>query len=284
MTYEEKTRQYQQSHEREFAEAGRIYEAPFRIYGPLYYVGDRDVCVHLIDTGDGLLLIDAGFPENQALLVENIFRLGFDPKYVRWILHTHGHFDHLGASSLFRKLYGTELAISRVDAEYLKNQPETALGEWCATVTPKFAVPEEFQLLLEDGEDYRFGNVTVHCRLVPGHTPGVMAFSFDVTEDGRTLRAGLVGGVGIYAVTRPFREHFGLRDSLPREMLAALRALREEHVDIHLGNHAENNDTLGKREKQLKEGGNPFVDAAAWPAFLDGLMPKIEAIIEREGV
>ena len=28
--------------------------APFQIFGNLYYVGDKKVCMHLIDTGDGL--------------------------------------------------------------------------------------------------------------------------------------------------------------------------------------------------------------------------------------
>ena len=33
---------------------------PFQIYGNLYYVGDSWVCVHIIDTGKGLLMFDAG--------------------------------------------------------------------------------------------------------------------------------------------------------------------------------------------------------------------------------
>mgnify|MGYP001712241770 CR=1 FL=1 len=36
------------------------YVHPFRIWGNVWYVGDSWVCVHLIDTGDGLLLIDSG--------------------------------------------------------------------------------------------------------------------------------------------------------------------------------------------------------------------------------
>lgn len=36
------------------------YVHPFRLYGNVWYVGDSWVCVHLIDTGDGLLLIDSG--------------------------------------------------------------------------------------------------------------------------------------------------------------------------------------------------------------------------------
>ena len=48
------------------AEAGKEFYAapstkaiaPFRIADDLYYVGDRKVCIHLIDAGEGLILID----------------------------------------------------------------------------------------------------------------------------------------------------------------------------------------------------------------------------------
>ena len=33
---------------------------PFCIFGNLYYVGDKKVCMHLIDTGEGLVLFDTG--------------------------------------------------------------------------------------------------------------------------------------------------------------------------------------------------------------------------------
>ena len=35
------------------------YVKPFQIYGNLYYVGDSWVCVHIVDTGKGLLMFDA---------------------------------------------------------------------------------------------------------------------------------------------------------------------------------------------------------------------------------
>lgn len=35
---------------------------PFCIHEGLYYVGDKVVSSHLIDTGEGLILIDTGFP------------------------------------------------------------------------------------------------------------------------------------------------------------------------------------------------------------------------------
>ena len=70
---------------------------PFRIFGNLYYVGDKKVCSHLIDTGDGLILIDTGYQHSQHLLIESIYSLGFDPRDIKIIIHSHGHFDHFCA-------------------------------------------------------------------------------------------------------------------------------------------------------------------------------------------
>ena len=36
---------------------------PFRIAGNLYYVGNADVSAYLLDTGEGLILIDTAFPQ-----------------------------------------------------------------------------------------------------------------------------------------------------------------------------------------------------------------------------
>ena len=79
--------------------------APFRIADDLYYVGDQKVCAHLIRTDEGLILIDAGYPEAKHLLWESIIRLGFDPADVRWLILTHGHSDHYGELSMMLRNY-----------------------------------------------------------------------------------------------------------------------------------------------------------------------------------
>ena len=49
------------------------YVKPFQIYGNLYYVGDSWVCVHIVDTGEGLLMFDAGNCGATAMLVQSKF-------------------------------------------------------------------------------------------------------------------------------------------------------------------------------------------------------------------
>ena len=246
--------------------------APFQIADGLYYVGDSKVCIHLIDTGDGLILIDSGYLGTEHLLVDSIWRAGFDPADIKIILHTHGHSDHFGASGEFKRMYGCKLAISKVDAEFLKT---VSLNK---TLYPLATVPE-FDMEIEDGDIISLGNVNIRCVLSPGHTEGVLSLFFDVTYEGKRYTAGMFGGIGTNALTLKHIYKNGYTEALPHTMLKTIEMLRGESVDIHLGNHPSNNRTLEKRAKQLAEGGNPFIDKTSFGTMLDSLEKTVRGII-----
>ena len=69
-----------------------FYVRPFQIAGNVYYIGNKAVCSHLIDTGEGLIVIDTSYPELDHLLINSIWEAGFDPKDIRIVLHTHLHY------------------------------------------------------------------------------------------------------------------------------------------------------------------------------------------------
>ena len=250
---------------------------PFKIADGLYYVGDKKVCVHLIDTGDGLILLDSGYLGATHLLVDSIWRAGFDPKNVKWIIHTHGHYDHFGASDEFRRMYGTKLAISRVDAESLRSKPHRAHIN--KSMFPIAEIPV-FDYEIEDGEIFELGNVKIRCVLTPGHTAGVLTLFFNVTDGGNTYLAGLYGGAGVNALTLPYICYNEDPEDCPQQMLNSIEKIWNEPVVVHLGNHPYNSWTFQKREQQLKEGGNPFVVPDSWKNFLCELKGKVEKIIK----
>ena len=250
---------------------------PFKIADGLWYVGDKAVCIHLIDTGDGLIRIDSGYLGAEHLLVDSIWRAGFDPRNIKIILHTHGHSDHFGASEEFRRMYGCKLAISRIDAEYVKK--DAAAGRVGGKLYPLAEAPE-FDMLLEDGDTVELGRVKIKCILSPGHTEGVFSLFFDVIHEGQTYRAGLFGGAGTNAISLKYIYKKDLSRDCDEQMLNTVRGLRDIPVDIHLGNHPANNKTLEKRELQLKDGGNPFIDKNSWPNYMETLTERILNIIE----
>ena len=56
---------------------------PFRMIGNLYFVGTKEASSHLIDTSDGLILIDTGYEETADVIAESVSALGFDIKDVK---------------------------------------------------------------------------------------------------------------------------------------------------------------------------------------------------------
>lgn len=275
--YKEIQKNYINSKAEFFANPSTKRIDPFKIADNLYYVGDKNVCIHLIDTGDGLILLDSGYLGATHLLVDSIWRMGFDPKNVRWIIHTHGHSDHFGASSEFKRMYGTKLAISKADAESLRLKPHRAHIN--NTLYPMAALPE-FDYEIEDGEIFELGNVKLRCVLTPGHTAGVLSIFFDVTYEGKTYLAGTFGGAGTNAMTLPYLYYNEDPMDTPQQMLDSIEKIIKEPVMIHLGNHPYNSHTLEKREKQLLEGGNPFIDPDSWCSFLTGMKATVEGKIK----
>lgn len=277
LRYAEYFDNYHKGHDNFFRHpsTGRI--APFKMTDNVWYVGDRLVCVHLIDTGDGLVLIDSGYLGCEHLLVDSIWRAGFDPKNVKWIIHSHGHSDHFGASSEFKRMYGTRLAISRVDLESLRDYPHRAHIN--STCQPYAEIPE-FDRGLEDGEVFELGNLKMRCILTPGHTIGVMTYIFNTTVDGNECVAATFGGAGLGAITLPHICYNEFPENLPEIMLESIDRVIDERVDVVLGNHPGNNNVIANREKQLVEGGNPFINSNLWHTFLANLKEQVKAKIE----
>ena len=91
----------------------------FRLHSNVYFIGSEAVSVHLIDTNLGLVLIDTGYPNMGELILENIKKLGFDPKNICAIFHSHGHIDHFGNTEMLVRLSGAKTYISRIDNDIL---------------------------------------------------------------------------------------------------------------------------------------------------------------------
>ena len=265
---------YHKKHAAFYAEPSSEYIAPFKMADDLYYVGDKLVCVHLIRTDEGLILLDAGYPCTRHLLMASIIRLCFDPADVRWIILTHAHFDHYGAANEVRNLYGTKVALSAADAASMQENPLRATGS--APTAENLPVIDR---TLEDGEIFSFGGKEIRCVLTPGHTLGTMSFFFNVTDQGKTYLAGQFGGAGVNAIKLPYMLHYQLPLDMAHRMVASLDKIKDEPVAVQLGNHPYNSRTLEKRQRQLEEGGNPFVDTTTWPAFVEDIRKKSLKII-----
>ena len=251
------------------------YLHPFRIYGNVWYVGDKWVCVHLIDTGDGLLLIDSGNCGATAMLVNAIWEAGFNPANVKWIIHSHGHLDHIGGANFFKRMFGSKLYLGAPDARMFREKPELSFIQDSYDICDSLFEPD---YEIQEGDVLTFGNTTITFYLVPGHSGGCIACFFDAHDGGDVKRCGYYGGFGFNTLMKGYLVETGDPQLNTRRVyLDSLAKVRGQKVDIFLGNHVNNNDTLGRRDRQLKDpdGPNPFVDSGAWGAYLDQMKEKL---------
>lgn len=244
------------------------YVKPFQIYGNLYYVGDSWVCAHIVDTGDGLLLFDAGNCGATAMLIQAIWEAGFNPADVKWLVLSHGHVDHIGAANFFKNMFGTKLYLGAPDAEMYRTRPELSVIQDSTDYMDSLFVPD---VEIQDGDRIRFGSTEVQFYLVPGHTEGCIACFFDVTDGKEKKRVGYYGGFGFNTLQKDFLTEIGdPAYEMRSTYLKSLKKVRDEKVDIFMANHTINNDLVNKRRYMLDHPGeNPFVDDQAWKNYLD---------------
>lgn len=241
---------------------------PFRVYGNLYFVGNLSVCSWLVATDDGLILIDATFPQTVYLLVDAVYRLGFSLDDVRYHLITHAHYDHLGGARALRDLLPrATLCLGAEDVAAAETRGELLETELYGTT---FHEHVKIDRALHDGDALTLGSTTVLCRHTPGHTAGTMSYFFPVTGPQGTFRVGMQGGPGLATLMDEYLHRFALPTSLREAYRDSIRRLREEQVDIHLTGHPSQSHIVQRRDR-LAEDPLAFVDPQRWPAYLDQL-------------
>lgn len=150
------------------------------VVGPLF-----SNCYLVWDEGpkEGVV-IDAGDEGN--LILKKVGELGMDVKY---ILATHGHFDHVaGVAPLKRELDAKFLA-HKADMFFIEDGERIA-KEW-GFVIEQPPNPDEF---LEEGRTINFGGLGLRTLLTPGHSPGGVCFLGDgLVFSGDTLFQGSIG-------------------------------------------------------------------------------------------
>ncbi len=252
---------------------------PFQVIGNLYFVGTKPASSHLIDTGEGLILLDSGYRQLLPLVLKNIRTLGFDEKDIKYILHSHGHIDHIGATKQLVALCGAKTAIGRADRDYANGSRDLTYAKELGLVYDSAFEPD---ILLDDGDMLTLGSVQIRCVHTPGHTQGTMSYFFALDVPGRTLIAGTHGGIGVNTMARAFLERYGLPLSLRDAFRAGLDRLRQEHVDVFIPNHQDQWNTLERYERKLAGELDAFVDSGAWPAYLDMAERRLNLLLEDE--
>ena len=71
-------------------------------FGTLVFAGLRPI---LLKTSEGYILIDTVHQPFVGHLIDNLAVLGVDPSEIKYVLMTHGHFDHVGGATTLKPFY-----------------------------------------------------------------------------------------------------------------------------------------------------------------------------------
>ena len=246
----------------------------FNMYGNLYFVGSTRVSVHIIKTEEGLIMIDTGYPDMLDQILDSMKELGFDARDICAIFHSHGHIDHYGCTRELVEISGAKTYISRIDNNIVNGTYDLS---WAKELNWDRIEPFDCDVLIEDGDVFTFGSTKVRCVHTPGHTDGVMSYFINVTDGDKELIAGMFGGMGMNTMRAKYLDKNGFSYDCRDKFRASILKLRNEQVDIVMGNHPEGNDTAEKCQGKI-----PCIDPQEWQRHLDVGEKSLENTIAKE--
>jgi glyoxylase-like metal-dependent hydrolase (beta-lactamase superfamily II) len=271
-----------ESFRRRGSQAPRLVPSAARLAPGVYILGALKPSVaYVVETPEGLVLIDSGLEEDATLLKSQMAELGLDWRALRAILLTHAHGDHCGGAQYLRAKTGARVYAGMGDAAVLSaGEPQEAFFStfFMPNDTPH---PTTVDALLQGGESIAIGDVRFQALATPGHTPGSICYLM-VKDKLRVLFAGdvismLVGSDDpLDRVGKPLGTYSAYLAPRYRgnaqEYLASLRELRALPIpDLVLPGHP-----AGDLTPQ-----SPHLPQQRWEALLDDGIREMEILVAR---
>ncbi len=201
--------------------------------GPhLHRIGNDIVAAYLVDTDDGVTVIDAGLAGHWRDLTAELASMQRSVDDIRGVVLTHGDTDHLGFAERLRRDHGVPVYVHEADAARARGdiKPKASWGRFKLGATARFLTYAMRKggfrtTYLTEVIGVRDGQVldlpgAPRVIALPGHSPGSIAVHVPVADaifvgDGLTTRHVLTGRRGPQPA--PFT------DDLPQALASLVR-------------------------------------------------------------
>jgi glyoxylase-like metal-dependent hydrolase (beta-lactamase superfamily II) len=135
------------------------------------------VNVYLIDGGSEFLLIDIGFVEAVDEIVELIRQMDFNLSTCKMIIATHADADHIQGAARAKEMLKTRIAAHPLSVEPLETGDGVLTYATIKAQGIDIPMPRlKIDLLLNEGDTIKVGDVELQVWHTPGHTPGQLSF------------------------------------------------------------------------------------------------------------
>jgi len=258
-------------------ERWNIPQDPFRILGNTWFVGTAGLTALLIETDEGLILVDAALPQSSMLIEANIRKLGFDPLNIKAILVSHAHFDHAGGINALQRLSGAAVYSSPDGADVLRSgllqedDPQFLYGPENTSFPASKNVTG-----IADREVVTVGGVSVKAVHTPGHTPGGVSWTWESCALGTCYDI-------VYAdsLTAVSAEGYRYSDGpAANQMIESAGAIAELDCDVLLSPHP---FFFGMKDKlEKRDEGNPFINNVACMLYAETALSWLEQRLDSE--
>ncbi len=249
--------------------------APFKAFDNVHFVGVCWVSAWLITDPAGDVLIDTLHEPHLDTLLANLAAVGAKMADIRYVLITHGHFDHAaGAARLKPLLPNARFVMTR-----------TGWDE--ATESAKAGSPRPWQMIVpdivaKDGDVLTVGHTTVTVYETPGHTFGTASYGYTVRDGTATYRAITVGGLGLNAIKNVAQVEAYVASVKRLQGMADAAA---DPITVSLTTHPPAAGMFAQADQlaaRTPGAANPFVDRAAFQRQLAQLLKNGEARVAAE--
>jgi len=143
-----------------------------------YQAGRRlGVNVYLIDGGSEFVLIDVGYEDTTEDVLDLCRKMDFNLSTCKMLIATHADADHIQGIARAKEVTKSKIAAHPASVEALETGDK--IMTFASIKAQDFEIPMppcKVDLLLNEGDVIKVGNLNLQVWSTPGHTPGQLSF------------------------------------------------------------------------------------------------------------